>query len=201
MDLTDAYLHIPVFPGHHQYLQFCVEGRHYQFCALPFGLSSAPRVFTKMLVRPITCLLLRVIHVHPYLNDILIRAPAQSVCPRHQDDTEVTTGLWVPSESVQELSGSHEAPGTPGCDYRHIIPPFISASGKGKSFEDAGSNRCSFTSLAKLMGLMIFTLDTIQWGRLHWQDLQQFLRPSQLYITQKWDMGVQVPLQMKTNLK
>lgn len=47
IDLTEAYLHIPIQPDHHKYLRFCHNGRPFQYKALPFGLSSAPRVFTK----------------------------------------------------------------------------------------------------------------------------------------------------------
>ena len=43
MDLKDAYFHVRVVPAHRQYLRFN------QFKALPFGLSWAPRVFTKTL--------------------------------------------------------------------------------------------------------------------------------------------------------
>ena len=45
VDLKDAYFHIGVV----QFLRFSWLGQAYQFEALPFGLSSAPRVFTKTL--------------------------------------------------------------------------------------------------------------------------------------------------------
>lgn len=56
LDLTEAYLHVPILPRHHRFLRFCVERMHLQFKALPFGLSSAPRVFTKLLVNPVAYL-------------------------------------------------------------------------------------------------------------------------------------------------
>ncbi|XP_041427211.1 uncharacterized protein LOC121396402 [Xenopus laevis] len=48
IDIKDAYLHIPIHPAHHGFLRFYVNGQHWQFVALPFGLSSAPRTFTKV---------------------------------------------------------------------------------------------------------------------------------------------------------
>ena len=49
VDLKDAYFHIGVVPAHCQYLGFHWVGQSYQFRALPFGLTSAPRVFTEIL--------------------------------------------------------------------------------------------------------------------------------------------------------
>lgn len=46
-DLTDAYLTIPIFKEHQKYLQFRWQGR-LQFQSLPFGISVAPLVFTKL---------------------------------------------------------------------------------------------------------------------------------------------------------
>lgn len=79
LDLTEAYLHIPIHPGHRRFLRFCVGEQHLQFKALPFGLSTAPRVYTKVLVNPVSHLRQQGIHVHPYLDDLLIRSTS-----RHQ---------------------------------------------------------------------------------------------------------------------
>ncbi|KAJ1094269.1 hypothetical protein NDU88_007347 [Pleurodeles waltl] len=49
VDLQDAYFHIPILKSHRKYLRFVVGSQHYQFAALPFGLTSAPRVFTKVM--------------------------------------------------------------------------------------------------------------------------------------------------------
>ena len=45
VDLQDAYLHIPI--KHHDcFLQFVWPNTQYQWKVLPFGLATAPRVFT-----------------------------------------------------------------------------------------------------------------------------------------------------------
>ena len=46
---VDAYFVIPIHQSHHQYLRFTFQRKCYQFHCLPFGLSSAPWVFTKTL--------------------------------------------------------------------------------------------------------------------------------------------------------
>lgn len=47
LNLKDAYFHVAVRPSHRRLLPFIVSRRHFQFMVLPFGLSTAPRVFTK----------------------------------------------------------------------------------------------------------------------------------------------------------
>ena len=46
IDLKDVYLHVPVKPTARKYLRFFHDGWTYQFKALPFGLTPAPREFT-----------------------------------------------------------------------------------------------------------------------------------------------------------
>ena len=56
LDLKDAYLSVPMCQEHQKYLKFQFQGQSYQFQALPFGLSSAPHMFTK-LMKPLLALL------------------------------------------------------------------------------------------------------------------------------------------------
>ena len=56
IDLKDAYLSVPIEEGDRKYLRFTWEERVYEFQCLSFGLSSAPRVFTKLL-KPVMALL------------------------------------------------------------------------------------------------------------------------------------------------
>ena len=46
IDFKDAYFHIPIQEQSRKYLRFHVQGRTYQFKALPFSLSTAPLEFT-----------------------------------------------------------------------------------------------------------------------------------------------------------
>ena len=49
LDLQDAYFHIPVLQSHRHYLRFKVGQEHFPFAMFPLGLTSAPRVFTKVM--------------------------------------------------------------------------------------------------------------------------------------------------------
>jgi hypothetical protein len=83
LDLKDAYLHVPIYPSHRPFLRFAFQGKVYQFRVLPFGLSSAPRVFTHVLEPLVKVLHTRGIQFIPYLDDCLVLANSVEVLQNH----------------------------------------------------------------------------------------------------------------------
>ena len=72
VDLKDAYFHITIHKSHRKYLRLLFNNIVYQFAALPFGLSTAPRTFTKCMAPVAAYLRLQGIQVYPYIDDWLI---------------------------------------------------------------------------------------------------------------------------------
>jgi hypothetical protein len=72
LDLQDAYFMVPIHEQHKKYLRLAFEGRTYEFQCLPFGLSSAPRAFTKLLKPVVAVLRSSGIRIVIYLDDILV---------------------------------------------------------------------------------------------------------------------------------
>ena len=87
-DLKDAYYSIPVHPEHRKYLMFEWEGQYYQFTCLPNGLSSAPRVFTKIL-KPVYSHLRSIGHIcMGHIDDsLLLVAYSLGSCRKNIYDT------------------------------------------------------------------------------------------------------------------
>ena len=72
IDLQDAYLHIPIVKHHCHFLHFVWNNVPYQWKVLPFGLTTAPRIFTA-LTKPIMFLCChKGFCIVIYLDDILI---------------------------------------------------------------------------------------------------------------------------------
>ena len=73
LDLKDAFFHIGIHPADRRYLRFCHNGTAWHFTVLPFGLSTSPRVFTKIL-KPVLAYahLHRVKLLHMYIDDWLL---------------------------------------------------------------------------------------------------------------------------------
>ena len=91
IDLRDAYFHVPVAPEHTRFLRFAYDGRAYEFLVLPFGLSTAPRVFTRI-VRTIEAFLkIQGVDMHQYLDDWLLKNQSRSLVERQRD----LTLFWV----------------------------------------------------------------------------------------------------------
>ena len=69
---TGCYLHIPIVKHHHHFLHFVWHNVPYQWKDLPFGLATAPWIFTA-LTKPILFLCHHEgFHIVIYLDDILI---------------------------------------------------------------------------------------------------------------------------------
>ncbi len=77
LDLKDAYIHIQIAPHHRRFLRFAFEGVAYQYTVLPFGLSLAPRTFTKCMDAALSPLRQMGIRILNYLDDWLILAQSE----------------------------------------------------------------------------------------------------------------------------
>ena len=77
-------IHILVHPNSKKYLRFAFENKVNQFRVLPFGLNTAPRVFTRLGHTVAAYLHRQGILVIPYLDDWLIHHPNCQVLLCHQ---------------------------------------------------------------------------------------------------------------------
>ena len=84
IDLQDVYFHVPIHSSSRKYLRFAFENRVYQFQVLPFGLNTAPQIFTRLGHTVTAYLHCQGISVIPYLDDWLIHHPDCQVLLRHQ---------------------------------------------------------------------------------------------------------------------
>lgn len=83
LDLKDAYHSIPVDPTCRKYLAFPFRDRIYQWKVLPFGLSSAPRLFSKILSTALSPLRQNGMKYIQYLDDILLIADDAATAQAH----------------------------------------------------------------------------------------------------------------------
>ena len=82
IDLNDAYYSVPVALTNQKYLLFKFEGQLYKFVCLPNGLSSAPRIFTKLL-KPVFSALHKQGHqIMAYLDDSFLMGDTFEECKK-----------------------------------------------------------------------------------------------------------------------
>ena len=58
-----------IHPQYQKYLKFYWKGVLYKYIVMPFGLCSAPRIFTKLLKPPLSILRTQGIVINMYLDD------------------------------------------------------------------------------------------------------------------------------------
>ena len=87
METNGSLLKGSIHPSFGQYLRFCHEGVVWQFRALPFGLNTAPRVFTMVTAPVVAYAHLNGVSLHVYLDDWLLN-------PRSEESAKQQT-QWL----------------------------------------------------------------------------------------------------------
>lgn len=114
IDVKGAFLHIPIEPNSRYWLQFLADGVVYEFQTLPFGVSSAPFYWTKILSQIIHHLRRQAIRISVYMDDILIAAKDKETSIAHTTvvlDNLQAAGITInfeksrlnPSTSIQHI--------------------------------------------------------------------------------------------------
>ena len=83
VDIKDAFTHVPMHPETLPYLAFRSGSTLFQFVTMPFGLNTAPRVFTKVLRPIVASLRARGVRLVTYIDDILILASSREQSTEH----------------------------------------------------------------------------------------------------------------------
>ena len=85
VDLKDAYFSIPVSSHDQKFVKYRWQGKMYQFNCLPFGLSSAPWIFTKTTKPVVNVLRTLGMRIIIYIDDILVIAPSKELAQEHTE--------------------------------------------------------------------------------------------------------------------
>ena len=80
VDISDAYYSIPIKSSDRKYFWFMHNGKKYQFTCLVMGLTTAPRVFTKVL-KPVFASLRASGHISTtYIDDSYLQGETYKAC-------------------------------------------------------------------------------------------------------------------------
>ena len=178
IDLKDAYFHVPIAPHHRQFLRFAFEGRVYQFRVLPFGLSLAPRIFTRCVAAALAPLQARGMRILPYLDDWLVCASTreQALSDTATLLTHVTQlGLTVnfaksslaPSQSTVFIGIALDSVSMRACPSPRRVDDIL-----GLVARVWGSTRLTYGLLLRLLGTLISASAIVPLGLLSLRPLQ-----------------------------
>lgn len=107
IDLRDAYFLIPVHAADRKFLQLEHRGTLFQFTCSPFGLSTCPYAYTKIMRAVIKTIRDTEIRCTIYLDDILILGSTQRRC---NSDTETVEDLLTSLGFLIDLEESSGHP-------------------------------------------------------------------------------------------
>ncbi|KAE8618780.1 hypothetical protein XENTR_v10009500 [Xenopus tropicalis] len=203
VDLKDAYLHIPIHSDHQKFLRFYLNQAHYQFQAMPFGLTSAPRIFTKVLGALVAEIRSQGVHIYPYLDDILIYADSATKSVR---DTELciqqlTSHGWLINHQKSILIPQQVMPFlgmiVDTVQQQIFLPQEKILKIQSLSNQIQQQPATAFQIL-QLLGLMAASLDAVPFARYHMRPLQrEFLR---LWNKDHKDLSQQIPLSKRVRI-
>jgi hypothetical protein len=181
LDLTDGYFHVPIAKWFRKYLRFVINQKVYQFRALPFGLATAPRIFTKILAPMAKYLHSLGIPLHRFIDDLLIKALSQE---------QLLQWAIVVIKLLVALGYHINLPKSmldPTQDYIYIGVRFLTAQGLMKPPDDRISKILECIQKIKsldpapariwmsLLGLLGSAEKQVPLGRLHIRPLQTCL--------------------------
>ena len=72
LDLKDAYLHVPIRQNLHKFLALSCWGKLFFFRALPFGLATAPWLFTTLMDAALNSLRKEGLNILGYIDDLVL---------------------------------------------------------------------------------------------------------------------------------
>ena len=180
VDFKDAYFHILIQEQSRKYFRFHVQGRTYQFKALPFGLSTAPMEFTVLAKEVKLMAIHKGIRIHQYLDDWLVRARSHQTCLHH---TQILVKMcqdlgWLVNLEKSELE--------PKQVFNFVGYQFDLRSGRVRPTPDRWQSlqgkiqtllllpACPVRQFMSLIGLL--TEKQVHLGRLHMRPIQRHLK-------------------------
>ncbi len=188
IDLTEAYFTIPVFQGHRKFLRFRWKNKTYEYTCLPFGLSSSPWVFTKLLRVAVAFFRRLGIRLVIYLDDLLIVGSSSEDC------TSAITQVIATLESLGFSINFKKSETVPSqlIEYIGLITDSLSMSFRltDKKIADISrlckealkKGKCSLRSLAKILGNLNWATYAVPFAPAHYRNLQAlFISASKAY--------------------
>jgi hypothetical protein len=200
IDLSDAYLHIPIHTDFRKYLRFVHRGIVYQFKSLPFGLSDSPYVFTRVIKAMLKVAQSNGIQIGAYLDDWLNRGFSPSRVDFNHKWLELlclNLGLLVNREKSEPIPT--QKPVFVGILWDLVSGRMFPTQKRIEELISLAHQMLAYngplpaTFWQRILGKMSFMEKQIPWSRLH-------MRPLQFCLRRNFDQSRQDPNKVKVPL-
>ena len=198
LDLKDAYFHVPIHRNYRKFLRFVWNDRIFQFRSLPFGLSLAPWVFTKITRELAILARSQGIRLRMYLDDWLTLASSKVLSLSHTEKVLALTSSmgFLPNWEKSALTPSQQFVylGMFFNTVNYTVAPAQARLDKFRALRDQllASLTTSARVLSSLLGQMESLAPLVPLGRVHKREVQRQFRKRWRQSLQSWE--AQIPL-------
>ena len=179
LDLQDAYYSVPIAEQYQKFLKFKWNGKLYQYLALPMGLASAPRIFTKIM-KPIFSYLRQQGFISSgYIDDIFLMGETYQQCLMNVENTlKILFELGFVINTKKSVLQPQQQLSHLGFDFNSetmIIKLPREKSDMIKEYATLvlSKNVMSIRMVAKLVGLFISAIPAVENGALYYRNIER----------------------------
>ena len=199
IDIRDAFLHVPMHRAIKKYLRFRVNRKTYQFTCLPFGSTTSPQEFTKLLRPVVAWLRWQGVKLHVYLDDWLICAVSPEQAQMH---SEMTIALlqrlgWVINFKKSDQTPSQDTKflGMHFNTLQFTVAPLPKMRLKVQSVHQHWMSNPIILArdLHRLLGMVVFMATLVRCGRLRLRTIQCWAATAWCQRTENWTDKIIVP--------
>lgn len=209
IDLKDAYFLVPVRLQDRKFLRFSYQGQLFQYICLPFGLSTSPHAFTKIMKPVVHHLCSKGWISCTYLDDILCDdiAPTVNEC---RDNVLESVRLLSSLGFIVNKEKSCLTPAT-RCEYlgfivdsqkfRLELPLRKRCAIKSLLDHLLAGKQCSIRTFARLIGFLVLSCPAIAYGMLYSKQLERIKQAYLVINDGDFDGTMRIPLSIRSDLE
>ena len=180
IDLQDAYYSIHIAPEHQKFLKFWWRNTLYQYTAMPMGLTSAPRIFSKLLRPALSYLRLKGHTLSIYIDDLYIQADSAEQCRKTVGSTLTllnNLGFYINVDKSQlkpkkvlehlgfVLNSEKMSVGLPLDKQASVVDNCTTVLKSNSIFK--------IRDIARILGILVSYCTGVEYGQLHYKELER----------------------------
>ena len=178
IDLRHAYYSVPVAEEHQKFLRFQWRGKIYQYTCLPNGISSAPRLFTK-LMKLVNSKLRALGYINAgYIDDSLLCGDSIEECNSNVQETvklmsklgfqiHKDKSVFIPTKQIKFLGNI--------IDTENMIV-FLTDEKKLNIVTECtkllNTDSSKIRQVARVIGLIVSSFSTVEYGKLFYRNIE-----------------------------